>query len=359
MRSPSLRLLSPAFAALALAACGPAATEGNGPVSPAKGAPTGGRLSSDAVPGGGNNLLRNSTFDDGTSLPWTTSWTAPAEGKAAIKREAFCLSIKNRGQNPWDAQIRHREMVIRKGHTYTVKFRAWASRPTRVRPKVGMSGPPYGEYWASTIDLKSQPQTFAGAFVMNGNNDPTAELAFHMGGNLASEGDGLEVCFDDIHLDDPDFTPPPKPPAIKHPSVRVNQVGYFPSLFKKAIVKNVATSPLPWELVGEGGGTVASGNTAVFGDEPLAGEHVHTVDFSSFNKPGERYILKVAGEGSYPFDIGKTLYSRLKYDALAYFYHNRSGIEIAMPHAGREDLARPAGHTGDKSVPCMPGSGCS
>lgn len=355
---PAALITSLTGALLASGACTPTTAEGPGPEAagqPAEAPSPAARVK----PLGGNNLLKNSSFEDGTSLPWTTSFSAPADGKAAVEGASFCLTIKDRGTNAWDAQVRHREMVLRKGHTYTVKFRAWASRATKVRPKVGMAGPPYAEYWSSTIDLKETPQTFAGAFVMGASDDPTAEMAFHMGGNLASAGPGLRVCLDDIHLDDPDFTPPPKPPAIKHPSVRVNQVGYFPSLAKKAVVKNASTSPVAWELVGEGGGVVASGQTAVFGEEPLAGEHVHTVDFSSYNKPGERFLLKVAGEGGYPFDIKKDIYAKLKYDALAYFYHNRSGIAVTMPFAGRDDLARPAGHLSDKSVPCQPGSGCS
>lgn len=353
--SRALTLLS--LAALG-AACGPATGEGPGAESvPQPG--SGGGHAPQVAPQGGNNLLKNSTFEDGTSLPWTTSFSAPAEGKASVQKGTFCLDIKNNGTNAWDAQVRHREMVIRKGHTYTVKFKAYSSRPTKVRPKVGMAGPPYAEYWSSTISLTEKPQVFQGAFLMNRDDDPTAELAFHMGGGLASAGGDLRVCLDDIHLDDPEFTPPPKPPEIKHPGVRVNQVGYFPSLTKKAIIKNVATQPLAWELVGEGGGSVLSGKTTVFGDDPMAGEHVHQADFSAFVKPGERFVLKVEGEGSYPFDVKKDIYSKLKYDALAYFYHNRSGIAITMPYAGRDDLTRPAGHTGDKSVACWPNTGCS
>lgn len=357
----ALSLLLPIAASLPVATvgCGPTTAEGPGAGSPAGQGASAGGPAPQVKPQGGNNLLKNSSFEDGTSLPWTTSFSAPAEGKASVVNGSFCLDVSNGGTNAWDAQARHREMVIRQGHTYSVRFKAWASRPTRVRPKVGMAGPPYAEYWSSTIDLKEKPQTFVGAFVMNKSDDPTAELAFHMGGNLASSGGPLRVCMDDIRLDDPEFTPPPKPPPIKHPSVRVNQVGYFPSLVKKAIVKNVSTQPLKWELIGEGGGTVASGSTTVFSEDPNAGEHVHTVDFSPYNKPGAHFLLKVEGEGGYPFDIGKDIYSKLKYDALAYFYHNRSGIEITMPYAGQQELARPAGHTSDKSVACWPGSGCN
>lgn len=308
-------------------------------------------------PRGGNNLLKNGDFEDGTSLPWTTSFTSPAKGKASVENGAFCLQIDEAGSNPWDAQVRHREMVIKNGHTYTIRFKAWATKPTKARPKVGMAGPPYAEYWSSSIDIKTTPQRFEGAFVMNGKNDPTAELAFHLGGGLATSG-GVTVCLDDIHLDDPEFTAPPPTAQAKLPKVRVNQVGYFPGLVKKAIVKSVAHQPVAWEVI-RGDAVVSKGMTTVFGDDTSSGEYVHTVDFTSVKETGNKYELRVGQDVSYPFDVRKDLYSKLKYDALAYFYHNRSGIAITMPYAGEEKWTRPAGHTSDKSVPCAPGTGCS
>ncbi|MDI1431157.1 glycoside hydrolase family 9 protein [Polyangium sorediatum] len=342
---------------LLLSGCAPGAASPD-PNAPSDPGPTPVANGPQVAPQGGNNLLKNSDFEDGTSLPWTTSFTAPAAGKAAVENGAFCLKIDEKGVNPWDAQVRHREMVVKRGHTYTVRFKAWASKPMRVRPKVGMAGPPYAEYWSSTIELKTKPQRFEGAFAMSRDDDPTAELAFHMGGNLAAEG-GVTICLDDIHLDDPDFKAPPPPPQVKLPKVRVNQVGYFPGLVKKAIVKATPNKPLAWEIVREGKESVAKGTTAVFGDDPASGEHVHVVDFTSFAKVGDKYELRVEGETSFPFNVRKDLYGKLKYDALAYFYHNRSGMPIAMPYAGEEKWARPAGHTSDKSVPCAPGTGCS
>ncbi len=53
-------------------------------------------------------------------------------------------------------------------------------------------------------------------------------------------------------------------------------------------------------------------------------------------------------------------YDSLRRDALAYFYHNRSGIPIEAKYVG-DAYARPAGHVGvapnkgDISVPCLPG----
>src|SRR5690606_13598714 len=195
-----------------------------------------------AAPPGGH-LLKNSDFNDGESLPWMPSFTNPATGEAMVDNGPLCIDIQNKGANPWDAQVRHREMVIQKGHTYNVSLKAWADKPTRVRPKVGMAGPPYAEYWAGTLDLTTTPQTFQGSFTMAGEDDPTAELALHMGGNLAS-ADSFKVCSDDIYWTDPEFTPTEAASEPPPPNVRVNQVGYYPGLAKHAVAVNAATAPL-------------------------------------------------------------------------------------------------------------------
>ena len=148
------------------------------------------------------------------------------------------------------------------------------------------------------------------------------------------------------------------------PSIRINQVGYLPGRTKRAIIVNTATSPLPWELRDSAGNVVAAGVTTVFGNDTASGDHVHTANFSSFTTPGTGYVLRVGQHVSHPFSIRADLFRQLKYDALHYFYHNRSGIPIEAEYVG-EAHARPAGHLGvepnkgDTSVPCAPGTGCN
>lgn len=310
--------------------------------------------------GPGGNLLKASNFDDGKSVPWTTSFTAPADGVADVKNGAYCVTVKNIGAKRWDAQFRHREIVIEKGHTYSVQFKAWASAPTKARPKVGMSGPPYAEYWSSPIEVGTAPQTYVGRFTMMQSDDATAELAFHIGGDMATAAVPFELCIDDVHLDDPQFTPPAGSVVASAPvpKVAVNQLGYLPGAIKIATVKSGSSSAQVWELVDSAGKVLQKGQTKVFGDDPASGERVHLIDFTSVKTPGENLVLRVGDDTSYPFEIATNLYSKMKYDALAYFYHNRSGIEIALPYAGDASLARPAGHLSDKSVKCQPGSGC-
>ncbi len=304
-----------------------------------------------APPGG--NLLKASTFEDGRSLPWMASFTPPAAGEAMVKKDAgaYCVTVENQGTNRWDAQVRHREMVIQAGHSYTVQFRAWASAETKAYPKIGMAGPPYQEYFGRLITITTTPQVYQARFTGGTEDDPTAEFAIHFGGGLA-KAVPFEVCLDDIYLSDPDFTPPPSEMATPLPDVRVNQLGYLPKRKKEATLVSDATSPQKWELIKDGT-AVASGDTKVLGDDRYSGDHVHVIDFSEFATPGQGYVLKVGDSESDPFDIANDIYSQLKYDALNFFYQNRSGIAIEMPYAKDEKWTRPAGHPEDKAA-CTP-----
>ena len=212
----------------------------------------------------GGNLVKKPHFADGRSLPWTSSFTRPASGEAFVKDGALCLRIDDAGKNPWDAQLRHREMTIQNEHYYTIQFRAWADRDTTVRAKVGMSGPPYAEYWWEKLALTVEPQTFDAQFGMFQSDDPTAEFAFHVGGELAA-ATPLTVCIDQIYLVDPEFVPPADTEVVSLSPIRVNQVGYFPNLTKHATVVSDATEPLEWSLLDGSGAPAASGKTRPIG----------------------------------------------------------------------------------------------
>ncbi len=302
-----------------------------------------------------NNLIANATFPGKTYLPWTTSFTAPGIGSGKIVDGAFCLEVENKGKNNWDAQFRHREMIIQRGHRYYLQFKIWASQNTMVRPKVGMAGPPYAEYWFESIKISPEPQVYSGTFVMTAKDDPTAEFAFHVGGGLA---DGVTepytICIDDVMLADPEFQRAADEIAKPIPNVFVNQTGYFPQYAKFATVKTDATEPLKWELVNNENKSLAQGETIVYGEDAASGDNVHVIDFSSFSSPGDGYRIVVGSDKSHPFSVKKDIYNKLKYDALHFFYHQRQGIAIEMPYAGDKKWTRPAGHPLDTSVGCLP-----
>jgi len=307
--------------------------------------------------GGSHNLLANARFDDGISLPWTTSFTAPGAGDAEVDDGAYCVKVSQPGKNRWDAQFRHREMVIQRGHHYRVSFRAWSDKPTRVRPKLGMAGPPYAEYWADTVALGPKPQTFNAEFTMSNADDPTAELAFHAGAELAAAAP-FKICIDDVLIEDPKFVRSQVRQQANLAKVRLNQVGYLPGAEKRATFESSASEPLAWVLLDSSGARAAEGQTQAFGADAASGERLHVIDFSSVTTEGRGYRLQVAEAESHPFDIRPDAYRALRSDALWFFYHQRSGIEIKLPYAGDAKWARPAGHLGDSSVPCASDAGC-
>ncbi|MGC4069760.1 MAG: carbohydrate binding domain-containing protein [Polyangiaceae bacterium] len=176
MRLPSSYPSSSLILLLALSACGGSTTTGGHRVGGAS------RSESETPGDPAHNLLKNRDFESGSMLPWLTSFSPPAEGEGLVKKGALCINVKQGGSNRWDAQVRHREMVIQQGHEYVVSFKAWASRPTKVAGKIGMSGPPYTDYWTKQLDLTEEPKQFAYKFKMSRPDDATAEFALHFGG---------------------------------------------------------------------------------------------------------------------------------------------------------------------------------
>jgi endoglucanase len=302
-------------------------------------------------------MIENGEFSGGRSLPWTASFSEPGKGTTSAENGELCTQITDKGVNNWDAQVRLRGMTIESGHRYHIRFRAHASAPTTIRPKVGTQGAPYLEYWFQTLPLDPTPRVFEGTFTMEHDDDPTAELAFHMGGPLAG-ATPVTVCIDDVVLEDPQFVRKPPPAAPLEHHVLVDQLGYLPTAAKVAVIRSPAHEPIAWELRDRSGHVVARGATTVFGTDAASGDHVHHADFSSVRMAATGLVLAAAGDISDRFDIAPDRFRSLARDAVRFFYHQRSGLAIAMPFAGGKQWARPAGHTSDAHTPCLPGT-CS
>jgi endoglucanase len=133
-------------------------------------------------------------------------------------------------------------------------------------------------------------------------------------------------------------------------AIRVNQVAFLTHGAKHAVIAAPQTEPMHWQLLDSSDGVVAEGMTTVFGNDPVSGDHVHRLDFSDFRGEGDGFRIRSGSAVSHPFTIGDDAYGRLKYDALSYFYHNRSGVPIKAKYAGGEHWARPAGHPQDTAT---------
>lgn len=311
---------------------------------------------------GAGNLIRNSTFDNGVGLPWTEVETYPAHADFDISDGKYNITIVKPGESVnqrWDVQFRHRGLVLEQGHTYTVSFTVTPTVDCKIYAKIGQQSEPFKEYWNYSnktyqlLSLKANvPTTITETFTMNDPTDKQCEFAFHLVGDCLGSPLPYTVSFDNISVKDPQFAGYEADIPEPTNAVRVNQVGYFTNLEKKATVVSSSTTPIKWNLLDKSNNVVKSGQTIVFGKDSASGDNVHTIDFSDYKTEGTGYTLEVdsadvSPKKSMTFKIGTDLYSKMKTDAIKYFYNNRSGIEIKTPYTERADLARPAGHSSD------------
>jgi endoglucanase len=305
----------------------------------------------------GGNVVKNGDFEEGVVTPWMTIFNPPGKGTAKIDSGKLCLDVQNGGKGTYDVLLRQRPVALKRHREYQIRFKAKSSHPTKIMPKLLLVGSATPELWSSIVDVTSDEKSFHATFKPTEALDSDVEFVLHLGGALTGEVP-TTICLDDIAIDDPE-APADANGQATIPKVRVNQVGYVPKYPKFAGYKSTSATPLDWQLLDSSGKSVKSGKTKPFGEDKDAGEISHQIDFSDFKQPGQGYVLVVGTDKSDPFTIGNDVYKKLKYDALAFFYHQRSGIEIAMPYAGESKWARPAGHLVDKKVPCEKGSGCS
>lgn len=296
-------------------------------------------------------LLANGSFG-GDLAPWWTTATVAAE----VGESGACLDILDAGANPWDAILGQHEIPVVAGGAYTLSFKARAEDALTVKVILQENGGDYTPYFATDVALSPETE-YSYEFTADAT-DPAATFQFQLGGSAETM-----VCLDDVSL----LGRASEPVTETKPNIRINQHAYLPNAVKRASVVSDALEPIAWTLKSVGGDELLSGMTTVFGLDASSQNTLHHADFSSLTQAGE-YVLEVAGETSHPFEVRADAYKTLKYDALRYFYHNRSGIEIETQYTGGgggsyapdAQWARPAGHLsegvnkGDYDVPCWP-----
>lgn len=124
-------------------------------------------------------------------------------------------------------------------------------------------------------------------------------------------------------------------------AIRINQVGYYPTANKIAIV--VYTKASTFEVVSVPENKVEfAGNLSAEIFWKDAGDSVKRADFSALNKLGT-YKIRIPEFGeSYPFEISNTVLRKPAYASLKSYYYQRCSYELTAPFAGL--WARPAGH---------------
>ena len=132
----------------------------------------------------GSNVLWNGSFDTTSVLPWRVAFDSPRNGQAAVDKGELCVKIDDPGKQRFDIVMRQRPLAVAKGHKYQLRFKARATAPTKVRPRISKISVPYTELWAATVDADATPRAYAASF--DGTiDDDNVELAIELGGPLA------------------------------------------------------------------------------------------------------------------------------------------------------------------------------
>jgi endoglucanase len=296
----------------------------------------------------------NGDFATGTTDPW---WTGAGTSGRVTSGE-FCVAVTGGTVNGYDALAGQNGVPYEAGQSYTLRFDARATTAQPISAVAGEAVAPYRQIARTDVTVTPQRQTFEFTFdsTLDFPGAGNGQFAFWFGGQSFDN----TICVDNVSLIGGVLPPPGLEPADP---IRVNQVGYVPGLPKQASVATESTSPLTWTLKNAAGTAVATGQTTPKGQDAAAGENVHVIDFSTFDTEGTGYTLTVGADTSFPFDIGEDVLGDLRYDSLAFFYHQRSGTPIEARYVGAE-YARPAGHVnvapnrGDDAVPCRADLGC-
>lgn len=298
----------------------------------------------------------NGKFDSGSADPW---WSSAGVTNRVTGGE-LCAAVTGGTTNPWDALIGQNGVPFESGQSYTFSFDAYATTAQTVAAAAGESVSPYRGIAKQDFALTTTKQHFTFTFTstLDFPDAGNGQVAFQLGGQTFAN----TICVDNVSM-----VGGVKPPGGVNPNptkkVQVDLVAYVPGLPKRATLVSTATAPQQWTLKNSAGASVATGQTAPKGADATSGDSVHLIDFSSFDTPGTGYTLSVGADSSFPFDISADPIKKLRYDSLAFFYHQRSGTPIDAQYVGSE-YARPAGHVnvapnqGDNNVPCRADLSC-
>ncbi len=396
------------------------------------------------VPASANasELLGATDFDDGIGLPWHTCATFPARQDFEIEDGAYTVRILNNmgGDGRWDLQFRHRGLQIIKGHKYHIHAEITPSEDGYIYSTI-CNYSCSAEYWNDTGNGNWKPakltkgETFVIDTEFRAGEGPSdiyegpAQWAFMYASDKGADSEttfglketgmpnGSTLTFDNMSLVDEDSTTDVcgntdfgiiKPKS----NVRLNQVGYFEGLQKRASYTTDASTPLEFDVFNALGDSVyhgkstiisndyASGTpkdtTSTYGGKAVnrykdSGAYVHILDFTELRTAGTGYYIVVKDDTgvsgtqygirekafdteisgnkvmwtdwrtgkeyqmnrSHAFSISDTVYDGLLRDSMSYFYQNRSGVPIEAEYIKNGDAAELSherfGHNPDKA----------
>ena len=130
-----------------------------------------------------DNLIRNGTFDSGSTEPW---WTRLAATSTTVNAGQLRIRTANTvGKPVWEDLVGHFEFGVTAAQAYRLQFDASADVSRNVRVSVSRVDTPFTSALDQNVALTATMRRFTFDFV-SPLGDPKAVLLFHFGGQAAA-----------------------------------------------------------------------------------------------------------------------------------------------------------------------------
>lgn len=290
------------------------------------------------------NLVKNSTFDSGTS-GWATYQAGGGNASISTENGKLALKVKSVGSLNYGAQVFYDIVPLYENGVYHLKYEISSSVNRKVEGILQQNGGTYQAYTWKELSLTPQPQTIDYEFTMTAETDIMAKLVFNCG-NQGSDLPEHTIYLDNVTLelvDDSKVTYPSS--GDDEEAILINQIGYKPESQKIAIFRNISNEREFSVVNANSNQTVYTGS--LYGERynSSAEETNFYGDFSTVTKPGTYYIRCGSLKSSYSFKIANEVYTNLIDDSVRMLYLQRCGVAIQDAAFGH-----PACHTSRASV---------
>ena len=331
---------------ISLTACGKK-EENNGAASGS--AASGGAVSEAAAepeateePVDDGNLIEDGGFDNGTA--WAVFSTNGGSGSTSVESGEMHVSVRDTGDVEHGVQTYYDGFSISEGAEYEFSFDARSNVERTIAARIQINGSDYHAYFEEHVGLTTEMKNYSFTFKMKEASDPAPRLCFNVG---TQDADGKHYTDNDLYFDNIKLIVKDDSGAVAatededKTGIRVNQVGYLPNAWMKAVLADVATDSKTFKLVQlESGGekeiTIGDDVSPITND--YAGETDLPIDFTSMSdipRSGKYKLVAEDGTESPVFTISDKVYDKLIKSTVKMLYMARCGCALDKKYGGK------------------------
>lgn len=294
------------------------------------------------------NMIANGDFSEGIGT-WMT-YLNGGEGSVGVNDQGqMVIDVQKCGDLDYSVQAYYDGFALEKGGVYHFAFDLAVDTPRTVVWRMQINGGDYHEYFTDSIQATTELTHYEYDLTMEQDSDPAPRLCFNVG---KYDGDGdlgaHKIMVDNLELRLTDDSNVVKGEVNEDTTqIRINQVGYQPQDYKKAVFANDAIGNDFEVIKADTKESVFKGQITEKKENENSGENTGVGDFSQVTTPGTYQIISEGLVDSYEFTISDQTYSDLL-KSLTYMVELQKCGELSGATAG--EFAHPACHNTKATV---------